>query len=228
MRIARLLGVTTLAALSALAFTSPAAADNPALPIHDDHVPMKAADFGGGDVCEGPFKDLADDVDGWHFVLPGGGTFVSLTLKFHTDGGDVTAVITGTEGAPSSGTGWEGYLDNAGDADKHAYVFTDAGWELFEGTASVTDEGRQGFFNLSHTCAGTPDDGNEPTPSPTPTPTPTSPVDDPTPTPTGSTPGGNLPKTGFPVSGFVIVGAVLLVSGAALLALRRRREIADV
>lgn len=226
MRIARLLGGTALAALAALAVASPAAADNAALPINPDHVPKKAANFQGGDQCTAPFDNLDENVDGWHFVLPSQGSFLSLTLTFGTPDGDVTAVVDDMKDNPSSGPGWSGYLDNAGLTDKHAYVFTDAGWELTAATASVTGEGGQNFFNLSHTCAGTP---TEPTPSASPS----EPGEEsPSPSPSSSTPGGgdgggDLPKTGVSLGGFAAAGVALLAGGVGLLAVRRRRHIAE-
>lgn len=225
MRVAHLIASAAVAALTSLAFATPASADNPALPIHEDHIPMKAADF--HEECNEQFEGIDEtNKDGWHFILPGGGSFVTLTLKFHTPGGDVTAVISSTdENAPSSGAGWEGYLDNAGANDKHGWVFTNAGWELFEATASTTGESSQ-FFVLSHTCAGTPDTPGSPSSPTSPDPDPSD-SESPDPSESASTPGGDLPTTGTKVGGFAIAGVALLAGGVALLAVRRRRQITE-
>lgn len=224
MRVARLFATVAVATVAGLAFASPALADGTTVPIHSSHVPTTAADFEKKE-CTGPFADLADNKDGWHFITTGTASFTSVTLKFDTPGGDVTLTITGTEAAPSSGTGWEGWLDNAGSAEKHAYLITDAGWELLEGSAVVTgvDEQNQ-FFNLSHTCAGTPDNPSE-SPSPSPSRSnPGTPSPDPSVSTSPSDGGGSLPRTGTATGAIVIGGIALVGGGVALLAIRRRRD----
>jgi LPXTG-motif cell wall-anchored protein len=204
--------------------------------VNPAQVPTTALEFGGGDDCIGPLAGLPDGVDGWHLVLPSssGDNFVSLTLTFSKPGGGTaTAVITSTNSsAPSTGAGWSGYIDNAGGSDKHAYVFTDAGWTLTAGEAIVTgDVGKHPQFVLSHTCADT---GSSTPPSNPPSDGGSSPSDG------GSTPGGGsssgggsdtgggLPITGTAVGGMVVVGIGLLAAGVALMAVRRRRDLSDL
>jgi LPXTG-motif cell wall-anchored protein len=218
--------LTLIAATSALADTQ--------ISINPKQVPTTADKFGGDD-CTGPFANLPDDQDGWHFVLPAasGDSFTSLTLTFtNLSGGTVTVTITSTDPQnPSTGSGWSGYIDNAGSsgADKHAYVFTDAGWTLTGGTAMVTgDTGVHPQFVLSHTCAGTP---SEESPSPTPSESESTPSNgSSTPGGGGSTTGGGggLPVTGSAVGGIVVVGIGLLAAGVALMAVRRRRDLSDL
>lgn len=238
----RLAAVAAGGGVLVLVLAAPAVAQT-TISINPAHVPTTAEEFDSQD-CTGPFADLAEDQDGWHFQLGAGGdSFTSLTLTYDTPDGEVTAVIVSTDpDAPSSGPGWSGYLAEAGGSGmvSHAWVTTDAGWTLTAGTATVDNPGSQDTFNLSHTCPGVPD--VEPTPSPTPTPTPTptaSPTPSPTPTPTASptttptpaptpttTPSPGvppLPVTGAPVAAVVAVGAGLLAAGLGLLAVLRRR-----
>jgi len=223
MRVARLFATVAIATVGGLAFATPALADGTPVQIHSSHVPTTAADFGKKE-CTGPFADLADNKDGWHFVTTGQASFTSVTLKFDTPGDDAfTLTITGTEAAKSTGSGWTGWLDNAGSAEKHAYLIADAGWKLLEGSAVVTNVDEQSeFFNLSHTCAGTPDTSESPSPSPS-----RSTPGDPSPDPSVSTSpssGGNLPRTGTATGAIVIGGIALVAGGVALLAIRRRRD----
>ncbi len=228
MRTMRIALGAAVAALTTLALATPASAAAVTINIKSAHLSKTAAEF-DGKTCTGPFDDLSVTKDGWHFVLPAasGEDFLSLTLTFTSPAGTVPVTITGTEAAPSTGPGWSGYIDNAGSSgsDKHAYLVADAGWTLTAGSASVNNGVQEATFNLSHTCAGTPT-----TPSTTPTSAaPTTPVPDPTtPDPSASTSGGgNLPKTGYPLTGVVLAGLVMVATGAGLLVLRRRREIAD-
>jgi LPXTG-motif cell wall-anchored protein len=224
----------------ALVMATPAYAQT-TIDINDDHVPTTAEDFEEQDCTDDEFANLADDQDGWHFQLGAGGdNFESLTLTFDTPDGEVIVEITSTSAdAPSTGPGWSGYISEAGQSGmfSHAWLATEAGWELIAGEATVDEPGTQDFFNLSHTCPGVP---VEPTPSPTPTPEPT-PTATPEPTPTATAPpttttpaptasptkGPEMPKTGAPVAGMVAVGAGLLAGGAGLLAVRRRPDSAD-
>jgi LPXTG-motif cell wall-anchored protein len=191
------------------------------VPIHDTQIPTTAEAFGKHE-CTGPLAGLDADQDGWHFVTTGTASFTSVTLKFHTPGGDVTVVITGTEGSPSTGAGWTGFLDNAGSAEKHAYLITDAGWELFFGSAEITGSPAEGqeFFNVSHTCPGTP---VSPSPSVSPSVSPSESHDPGSPSPSESTP--PLPRTGTAIMSIALSGLVAIAAGAGiLLVLRRRRD----
>lgn len=217
MHVVRLLATAAVVTAAGLAFATPALAGT-TLPIHETQVPTTAEEF-DGEGCDGPLDDLAENQDGWHFVMPGQNSFNSVTLKFHTSGADVTVTIDGTEASPSTGPGWKGFLDNAGAEDMHAYLITNAGWELFEGSADVELTSKHDFFNLSHTCAGTPDEDNDPsTPPDEGTETPSSPA---TTAPSGD---GNLPRTGTATNAIVIGGVALIAGGVALLAIRRRRD----
>jgi LPXTG-motif cell wall-anchored protein len=226
--------LTRLAAVAAggtlaLVAAAPALADSHTVPINDDHVPSTAAGFPEHE-CEGPLGDLAGDQDGWHFLLPAasGDAFESLSLTFDTPGGQVDVLVDSTdENAPSMGAGWSGYLDG-----RHGWLVTDAGWTLTAGAATATNPGKRSFFNLSHTCPGEPGDGNG-KPTPTPTPSPSAPGEN----GDGGENGDNgedgddedeLPVTGMQVGGLAVFGAGLLAAGAALLAVRRRRNLTDL
>ncbi|MFJ6408932.1 LPXTG cell wall anchor domain-containing protein [Streptomyces hydrogenans] len=102
------------------------------LPLHQD-TPIAAADFQQGECPD----TIPADKDGWHFVIPGGGVdFVKLTVTFD-DGAPVEITSFGPP------------------KDDHAYVASDAGAKLTSAVAIVDGEVKQGFFNLSHTCAAT-------------------------------------------------------------------------
>jgi LPXTG-motif cell wall-anchored protein len=207
--------IAVASAATVFGFASPAVADG-TIPIHSTQIPTTAKAFDGA-TCTAPFDDLDADEDGWHFVTQGTASFTSVTLKFHTPGGDVTVTIASA--VPTGGPGWLGWLDNAGAAEKHAYLITDAGWTLFEGSADVTGDSGE-FFNLSHTCAGTP---TTPSPEPSPSAEPSSESPTEPGSPTGSTP--PLPRTGAPIIGMVVTAGIALAGGTAmLLFLRRRRD----
>ncbi|XTZ14006.1 LPXTG cell wall anchor domain-containing protein [Micromonospora echinospora] len=113
-----------------------------------------------------------------------------------------------------------------------AWIRLPAGYTLVDATAVIS--GSADFFVLTHTCAAV-----QPTPTPTPTPTgqPTpTPTATPTqpPTPTSTPTGQPTPtKTHLPVTGessistlvpLLTLGTASIVTGAALLFLRRRRS----
>lgn len=242
------IGAVLVAGAVAMAVAAPAAAQPGTVSINPGNVPTTAEEFETHE-CDGPFSDLPDDMDGWHFVLPAGSgdSFVSLTLTFETPGGEVTVILTSTDPAnPSTGPGWSGYLDGM-----HGWLMTEAGWTLVDGTAMVENPGDQDFFNLSHTCPGTPvtpSPSPSPSPSPAPSPSPSpspSPAPSPSPSPSLSpapTPGQptgqpptsaptqapTLPVSGSSIGAAMLLGLGLVGAGAGLLlALRRRRAGTD-
>ncbi len=122
--------VAAMAGSLALAPTASASGGEYELKLHQP-TPITAAGFQQGDCPD----TIPADKDGWHFVIPGGGVnFVKLTVTF-----DNGAPIEITSFGPPK--------------DDHAYVASDAGAELTSAVAVVDGEVKQGFFNLSHTCA---------------------------------------------------------------------------
>ena len=99
----------------------------------ENEVPLHQSNVAFGDAEQGECPTAPDGMPyGWHFVLPGNdATFVSLDLEFEGAGAVSEPVIDG----------------------KHAFVFTAEAGTLVSGTAMVEGEVKQGFFNLSHTCA---------------------------------------------------------------------------
>jgi hypothetical protein len=160
-RVAISIAATTALALGGAA-TAFADAHTTTINLHEPHVGSTAEGF-QQDCQDDKFAERGEDEDAWHFVLPGQGSFESLTLTFSTLDGNVVATITSKDAEnPSTGDGWRGYIDPAGKSgsDKHAYVFTAAGWTLTGGTAEVVDSDEE-RFNLSHVCPGVPDDEGE-------------------------------------------------------------------
>jgi LPXTG-motif cell wall-anchored protein len=237
------------------------ATENGTIDLNGDHVGATAEGFEEQE-CDGPLSDLGEDQDGWHFVLPSssGDSFIELNLTFtKPDSSTVEVKITSTdENDPSTGPGWEGFIDSAGNSGdgKHAYLITEAGWTLTAGTAEVHNASEGGFFNLSHTCPGvppspTPTESPTPTPTESPTPTPTesptpTPTEQPTPTPTGTmtpSPGApattppaappeeekpELPVTGIGIGSLLVLGGGLLVAGIAMMSVQRRRDLMEM
>ncbi|MFF4170900.1 LPXTG cell wall anchor domain-containing protein [Streptomyces sp. NPDC001744] len=113
-------------------------------------------------------SSIPADKDGWHFVIPGNGVnFVELTVRF-----DDGAPITIKDFGPPK--------------DDHAYVASERGAKLTSAVAVVDGKVKQGFFNLSHTCAAS----VAPTPSDKPSETtPGTPTGTPSVTPSETTPG---------------------------------------
>ncbi|SCG71846.1 LPXTG cell wall anchor domain-containing protein [Micromonospora coxensis] len=232
------------AATALLAFAAPAWASS-TIPLHTAHKGSTAAGFPTQDCEDERFEDndLAENQDGWHFVLPGGkesGSFETLSLTF-TDGTTEVEIKV-----PDASDAYPDYFYSTGGKNPrviHAYVFTPAGWTLVDGSAVISGEAAK--FNLSHTCPGTPSSQSpSPTPSTTASPSPSTSTS-PTPgesntpsesgTPTGSTSpsegtggsgggDGELPLTGVATTGIAVTGLVLIGGGVALTALRRRRD----
>ena len=222
---------TVVAATASLALigAGPALAQD-TINLQETHKGSTALGFGTQE-CDGPFEDLGENEDGWHFIAPGGSSFISLSLTFtDLDDNVVNVLITSTDPAnPSTGAGWSGYFTTVGQGvEQHAWVFTEAGWTLEDGTAQVDDKGTQDFFVLSHTCPGVP---TTQTPTPTPTPTPTlTPTPTPTPTEDGETPKpvptevpagyGQADNGSAGTMGLIAFATALAIGGAALVSRR--------
>jgi len=210
---ARLAGAL-LASVLSLAVAAPASAAG-TIPINPGNVPTTAAGFATQE-CDpnlggGPFP--GEDV--WVFVLPQPqdlGQFVSLHLNFSTPNGAVTRAI------PPDPT--SAIVNDQGTSK--AWIRTPAGWTLTNGstTANITGNPEPGdTFNLTHPC---PASGTTPTPTATPTAQPTGSV-------TASPTKTHLPVTGSSLGDPSLtvplaVGTGLLLTGVALLVLRRRRD----
>lgn len=236
----RVLGPLAAAAAGgvlALVTAAPAYADSPAN-INDAQVPTTAADADAPQDCSAPFDGLAGNVDGWHFILPSTGgaeNFVSLTLTFAEAAAPVVIDARNLHGADplaeSSGPGWHGYIIATGSGDyKHAYLFTEAGWTLTAGTATIEETTEFATFNLSHVCPGTP---GTPSPSAPPSVSPSPSVSASEPPENGGEGGGDDDEPGLPVTGLqtgalVALGVGLLGAGAAMMVVRRRRNITDL
>lgn len=209
----------------ALAAAAPAFADDhtTTIDIKDDHVPSAAEGFTNQE-CDGPFEDLNDGEDGFHFVLTqfgGDSADVAMFLDFEDGDGDPVPTIQA----------------NPNDFVKtgqvvHLWLIVPAGWTLVGawGEAPTADLGANPQFNLSHTCPGEPGNGNGETPPPT-TPPPGNgetppPGNGETPPPGEEEPG--LPVTGMQVGGLVALGVALLAAGAAMMVVRRRGSITDL
>jgi LPXTG-motif cell wall-anchored protein len=223
--------ISTLAGVSCLALATPAWADS-TVQLHQSQVTAGAFQQECNDE---KFATKPTDHDGWHFVLPGGGgDFVHLSLHFtDRNGDDVTVTV------PQAGDPYPDFFSTASGQVKHAYLFTPAGWTLQTGSATITGTGNK--FVLSHTCAGTtqpstpPDTPEDPdatqspgapqppgaSVSPVPSVSPGAPGDG------GGNPGegGGLPITGAAAGTIALVGLALVGGGAALMFIRRRRNI---
>jgi LPXTG-motif cell wall-anchored protein len=230
-------GILAAAIAGTLLLASPAYADG-TIPLKAQHSNNTAQ--GWLDKSPDNQKDCTDDVfvalgqtateDGWHFVLPAssGDSFTVVTLHFtKPDATPVTVTLSST--SLQSGSGWRGYLRVSGSDTKHAYVITEAGWTLVDGSADVTGTpDANSVFNLSHVCPGTPGTSTSPSPSPSPSASASSSPGTSTSTDPGTgsetTPGGNLPTTGVALTGIIALGGGLIAGGTALLFLRRRRD----
>lgn len=241
-----LLGFAATAGLAgAMALASPALATETTVDINDDHVGKPATYFEKGCGTDKQLPaDLGSDEDGWVFVLPGGNDeFVSVTVTYEDGNGDehVLEAEIVTNG-------------NSGSA-KHAYIITPAGWTIVEASAVI--EGDSKFFNVTHTCPGSPGEeettpgeepsspGEEPSspgeesspvceepssPEASPSSSPSAPAGSESPCEEATSPAGNgnLPTTGAPLTIALVSAAALAAGGAALfMFMRRRREAQD-
>jgi LPXTG-motif cell wall-anchored protein len=147
------LGVGAAAVLAGILLAPSAAwADtSPTLNQTGQHILASNPGFDEGDGgCNG--VTAADDKDIWVFVWPGNnkvGTITSVTITWNDGTADTSLSY------PAAGT-----LITTG-TPKIAFV-TPAGWSLESGTSTVTGYTSHGTFNLTHTCAGTPGDDEEP------------------------------------------------------------------
>jgi hypothetical protein len=167
LRLALAAAVPTLLAVVALPplLSAPASAEEarPAV-LHPAHVGAVNSTFPEHGQCPG-------DGWGWHFVVPGNGNFVTLSVTFASAG---TINMSGDDFGPPD--------------DSHAYVTTPTDDTLLAGSATITG-GNKDEFNLSHTCPGTttpsPSPSTSPSESPSPSPS-TSPSESPSPSPSES------------------------------------------
>jgi hypothetical protein len=229
-------GLVAIAAGGLLAITvaAPALADDRRIDLDQPgDVPTTAPDFNPNDECDRIFADKADNEDGWHFVLTqfaGDEDDVTLSFNFLNGNGDPVAL-----NHPGNLSNFTHEFDKTGGV-LHLWLLTPAGWTLQGASAEAAEElfpSGNPQLNLSHTCAGEPD---EPGTEPTPTPTPTEPGKEPGEPGDengggGEDEGGKLPVTGMQVGTLVGVGVVLLAAGGgtmALMAIRRRRSISDL
>jgi hypothetical protein len=206
----------TAALIGSLAFASPAQAQATTIPINDGNVPTTAEDFDTISCDNIPPGEIADDEDGWVFVLPESagaeGNFISVTATFKDEDGNEHELNTDEHGGIVSGSG-----------DNKAYIISPAGWTLVDATAEVENPDEDAFFNLTHTCPGEPDNG--------PTNGPTTPGEEPTtPGESPAVPGdkttaanGGLATTGASTGLMIAIGLVLAAGGAVLIMFLQRR-----
>jgi hypothetical protein len=211
----------------AFAAAAPALADShTTVDIQGDQVPTTAGDFDEQE-CDGPFEDLGDNQDGWHFILTqysGDLNDLAMSIDF-TDASDAPVHV---DADPAD------FVRPGGSTTVHLWLATDAGLTLVaaQATGPADGFGDNPQFNLSHTCPGVPGNGETPPPGNGETPPPGNgetppPGNGETPPPGegGEKPGddeGGLPVTGMQVGGMVALGAGLLAAGVAMLAVRRR------
>jgi hypothetical protein len=232
----------TLAATAAALLTAGAAAAATTIPLHDAHRGAVAGTFGDRSCAQIPGGASAGK-DGWVFVLPrNDADFVALTLTFRTGAG-----TTATVRVPDASDPYPDGITTNGTSK--AWVQLPAGWVLLDGTAEVSGATKAPFFNLTHTCPGSPGASPQPSASPLPSgkpspsassspsastpssPSPsvseTSPAASASPTPAvGTAGGGRLPVTGTSLVGLVLIGGSGLLAGLILLiaqGFRRRR-----
>lgn len=214
----------------AMAAVAPAfAQDTTTVDINPDHVGATAGDFSPQE-CDGPFKEVGEGEDGWHFVLTSyTGDLMGLTMSidFEDAAGGTVHVDADADDFVKTGS------------TVHLWLIADAGLTLVGATATgpAGDIGDNSQFNLSHTCPGTPGNGGTPPPDDK-----TPPPDDKTPPPgeNGETPppgengeggengDGGLPVTGMRLGGLLVLGSGLLAAGVAMVAVRRRKDLGEL
>ncbi|MGW0755626.1 LPXTG cell wall anchor domain-containing protein [Streptomyces sp. NPDC002814] len=221
----RTLTVVAAATASLLLAPSAQATDTYTVELRQQ-LPRAATTQDGGAPQEDGCPGIPEDMDGWHFVLPGNSSsFVKLTVTFQPGG---EQVVTGF-GPPS---------------DKHAYVASKPGALLTSAVAEV-EGGSLELFNLSHTCPADtapeqpgddkPTDEPSATPPASATPTTEEPAASSSPTETAAAPSsspsaqgggstGDLAETGSgaPVGLLSGAAAALLAAGGYLVFRRRK------
>jgi LPXTG-motif cell wall-anchored protein len=221
----RTLTVVAAATASLLLAPSAQATDTYTVELRQQ-LPRTATTQDGGAPQEDGCPGIPEDMDGWHFVLPGNSsTFVKLTVTFQPGGEQVVTSF----GPPS---------------DKHAYVASEPGAQLTSAVAEV-EGGSLELFNLSHTCPADtapeqpgddkPTDEPSATPSASATPTTEEPAASSSPTERAAAPSsspsaqggsgaGDLAETGngAPVGLLSGAAAALLAAGGYLVFRRRK------
>jgi LPXTG-motif cell wall-anchored protein len=222
--VVRLAAAAAAGGLLALAAATPAwAQSDTTVDIKEGQVPTTAGGFGEQE-CDGPFEGLADDQDGWHFILTQySGELDDLSMSIDFEDGSGAAVHVDADPADFDRPG--------GGSTVHLFLVAAAGLTLVDAEASGPADGFGGNpqLNLSHTCAGEetpPGNGETPPPDNGETPPPGENGENGEGGEGGEEAPG-LPVTGFQVGGLVALGAGLVAAGTAMLAVRRRRAFPD-
>jgi LPXTG-motif cell wall-anchored protein len=233
--LSRLAVAAAAAGALTLAAAAPAAAHTDPLPgfdvvLHADHHNKLASYFQNGcdDVREASPELIKDGYDVWVFNIPAGqfdtaDGVTTLRVSFQKpDGTQVVVEVPET-------TTYDYWIGNAKNMHLVA-VAIPAGWKLLDGDANVVNTTSK-FFVVTHTCPGKPGNGTKsPSPSPSPSKSTSESPSSSAPGSSSSTPGGGgaLPITGGPTAAILMAGIVLLGSGVALMAVRRRRAVSEL
>ena len=223
----RLLAGGVAAAAAALVFGSAAAAHETPQAGYDavlkeQHHGVLATSTAFGKDCGEFGGSVGAGKEGWVFNVPSGqwDQAVGLKVVFTPAGGGADVTILIKTDSPDKDTYPQGFGPKAN--PHNAWVQVPAGWTLKDADGKTL--GKKTLFLVTHTCLKAVSETPKPSQSPTPSVSATPPASTPTP-PATPDEGGDLPKTGFPVTGFVVAGLALLAGGAALLFVRRRREL---